>query len=442
MASTWRLSDHYAGIARESSRNSDCRTLDIPSQYRPLRAPEIRSEYRHLQCTQSRGSSLHTAKQTTKMRLESAPSSVRVTGRLRKGTPGKLLGKVVSCLPVGQQCKEAVDISLADYICQGPLLRRAGIAESTVRENISDWQLLGEKLAKQLKFDADGLSDSEKLRIYHYYLPTFFWCRQQLQLHQSSSPLTTGARASPLMIGISAPQGCGKTTVVESLEHLFEECGCRAAGVSMDDFYLTAADQAATAEKYKGNFLLELRGNAGSHDLSLAEATLKSLKGLTASGDTVKLPRYDKSAGGGRGDRMGVDKWPVAEGPLDICLFEGWMLGFEPIPSETARAVDPNLEVVNTKLADYKALDDLVDAWIIIQVDDVSWVYKWRLQAEVRMRESGRLGMTDEQVEDFVSRYMPAYKAYLPGLYANGPSSAKPERTLGLPIDESRSPKP
>lgn len=46
------------------------------------------------------------------------------------------------------------------------------------------------------------------------------------------------------------------------------------------------------------------------------------------------------------------------------------------------------------------------------------WVFKWRLQAEERMRASGKPGMTDAQIADFVARFMPAYKAYLPGLYS------------------------
>lgn len=33
------------------------------------------------------------------------------------------------------------------------------------------------------------------------------------------------------------------------------------------------------------------------------------------------------------------------------------------------------------------------------------------------MRDAGRPGMSDEQVRDFCSCYMPAYRAYLPGLY-------------------------
>ncbi len=33
------------------------------------------------------------------------------------------------------------------------------------------------------------------------------------------------------------------------------------------------------------------------------------------------------------------------------------------------------------------------------------------------MRASGKPGMTDAQIADFVARFQPAYKAYLQGLY-------------------------
>jgi D-glycerate 3-kinase len=67
-------------------------------------------------------------------------------------------------------------------------------------------------------------------------------------------------------------------------------------------------------------------------------------------------------------------------------------------------------------------------------------VFGWRLQAEQRMRAAGKPGMTDEQIADFVSRYMPAYQAYLPGLYARGPTTARAGRTLILEVDHARAP--
>lgn len=67
-------------------------------------------------------------------------------------------------------------------------------------------------------------------------------------------------------------------------------------------------------------------------------------------------------------------------------------------------------------------------------------MYKWRLQAEEKMKEEGKAGMTDAQLADFVSRFMPAYQAYLPGLYSRGPTTAQAGRTLVIEVDQNRSP--
>ena len=47
--------------------------------------------------------------------------------------------------------------------------------------------------------------------------------------------------------------------------------------------------------------------------------------------------------------------------------------------------------------------------------------------------------MPHGQVADFVDRYMPAYHAYLAGMYAAGPTTARAGRVLVVEIDERRS---
>jgi hypothetical protein len=37
-------------------------------------------------------------------------------------------------------------------------------------------------------------------------------------------------------------------------------------------------------------------------------------------------------------------------------------------------------------------------------------LYRWRMEAETKLRARSKGGMTDEEVVDFVDRYMPAYK--------------------------------
>lgn len=80
--------------------------------------------------------------------------------------------------------------------------------------------------------------------------------------------------------------------------------GVSAASVSIDDFYLTNAEQTALAAANPDNRLLALRGNAGSHDLQLGRDTLQQLKACTAAGSTVPVPRWGKRAQTGRGASM------------------------------------------------------------------------------------------------------------------------------------------
>jgi D-glycerate 3-kinase len=175
--------------------------------------------------------------------------------------------------------------------------------------------------------------------------------------------------------------------------------------------------------------------NSGRHLISFL--LLKSH--VVVCSDAVKLPRYDKSAFGGAGDRADPGRWPTATPPISVVLFEGWMLGFRPVGESAAAAVDPSLPQVDRQLCSYQdAWDSFVHAWMVVEIADAAWVFNWRLQAEQQMKKSGKDGMSDEQVQQFVARYMPAYKAYLPELYAKGPTTAQKGRCLFVQIDQMR----
>lgn len=70
-------------------------------------------------------------------------------------------------------------------------------------------------------------------------------------------------------MGINAPQGAGKTTLVNSFRDLFRRDGLSSVVLSIDDFYLTFQAQQELARQHPGNRLLEFRGNAGTHDVEL-----------------------------------------------------------------------------------------------------------------------------------------------------------------------------
>lgn len=354
-------------------------------------------------------------------------------------TNGRKLSHVRYAFPVSSSVAVSSVQDLFEFICSGPLVDKVGLTAEKIAESIDKWLMCASQLCRVFQLNELKLSDAQKVRLYHYYIPVFLWCEDQISQH--ASKFKDGEELPPLVIGFSAPQGCGKTTLVFALNYLFQISGRKCATISIDDFYLTAEEQGKLREANPGNRLLEFRGNAGSHDLSLSVETLTALSKLTKEGMKMKVPRYNKSAYNGRGDRTDPSKWPEVEGPLTAILFEGWMLGFKPLPDEAVKAVDPQLETINNNLrAYYEAWDKYIKSWVVIKIKDQSCVYQWRLQAEQAMRADGKPGLSDEEVKDFVSRYLPAYKAYLPTLYTEGPNGSDPEHTLVVEIDEGRNP--
>ena len=75
------------------------------------------------------------------------------------------------------------------------------------------------------------------------------------------------------------------------------------------------------------------------------EGREKEEKGKRGGGNRqridVRIPRYDKSARGGRGDRAPEEKWEVVSARPEIVLLEGWMLGFEALPDGSPLLLPP-----------------------------------------------------------------------------------------------------
>jgi len=114
-----------------------------------------------------------------------------------------------------------LEAELIDYICQCPLLGLASICEEDVRSNAEEWLRLGQLLCQILSFDFSNLDSVQRLRVFHYYLPVYMWMVGQLRQHRE------GGSEKPLVMGISAPQGCGKTTLVTCLEELMAAEGLK-----------------------------------------------------------------------------------------------------------------------------------------------------------------------------------------------------------------------
>jgi D-glycerate 3-kinase len=238
----------------------------------------------------------------------------------------------------------------------------------------------------------------------------------------------------PLVIGIQGPQGSGKTTLtralLEKLGGLSPEFGDRplsVAAVSIDDFYKTRAGQLEVSADHPGNPYLEHRGYPGTHDIALGAETLRQLRAGTAT----RIPVYDKSAHHGRGDRAPEREWRHVIQPLDIVFVEGWMLGFEPVADSSI--TDAPLKITNSKLPDYQMWHELIDAWVVLRAEDPAYVLEWRVEAEEKMKASGKPGLSRADIEDYIRRFLPAYRTW-----GGAPANVPADRTLELTINLQR----
>ncbi|KAK4226191.1 putative kinase [Podospora fimiseda] len=247
----------------------------------------------------------------------------------------------------------------------------------------------------------------------------------QLESHKQRNP------NRPFIIGLNGVQGVGKTTLVRALSNTLQEReGLSTLVLSIDDFYLTHADQLSLAASHPDNALIQYRGEPGTHDLPLLTQFLTSLLNPTFT-QPLHIPSYNKSAFSGLGDRNPPSTFQTLSTPPKILILEGWLLGFrslsasalqEAYSSLESRTLHKhtlsNLEFINSALAKYEPIWNTFDTFVHIDAQNLEWVYDWRLEQEQQLRrEKGEVNsMTDEQVVKFVDAYYPAYELYEQGV--------------------------
>ena len=214
------------------------------------------------------------------------------------------------------------------------------------------------------------------------------------------------SQSRPLIQGILAGQGTGKSTLASILILILGEMGYRTCSLSLDDLYKTYRDRLILQQQ---DPRLIWRGPPGTHDLDLGVNVLDVLH-QPNSDAVIELPRFDKSAYNGAGDR-GVSE---AISRVDIILFEGWFVGVRPIDPVVFDTAPPPIITdrdrqfardMNAKLADYLPLWERIDRLILLYPLDYRWSLQWRQQAEHQGKSLGKSGMSDSEIVQFVNYF-------------------------------------
>ncbi|MBW4614877.1 MAG: glycerate kinase [Desmonostoc vinosum HA7617-LM4] len=210
--------------------------------------------------------------------------------------------------------------------------------------------------------------------------------------------------ARPLIQGILGGQGTGKTTMSQVLTLILQELGYRTLSLSLDDLYKTYSDRLALREQ---DPRLIWRGPPGTHDIDLGLNLLDQIRQLHSP---ILVPRFDKSAYGGAGDRTTPEMITSA----DIVLFEGWFVGVKPISDHVFEMAPPPIITeedrrfardINYRLHEYLPLWERLDSLIVLCPIDYRCSLEWRKQAEQQMIAAGKSGMSNAEIEQFVNYF-------------------------------------
>ena len=223
------------------------------------------------------------------------------------------------------------------------------------------------------------------------------------------------AQSTTLIQGILGGQGTGKTTLAKILTLILSHLGYRTLSLSLDDLYKTYSDRLALQQQ---DPRLIWRGPPGTHDIQLGLEILDRLRQPNTD-SPIAIPRFDKSAWHGAGDRG----TPEIVSGADVILFEGWFVGVRPIDPASFDYPPPPIKSfadrqfardMNTRLQEYLPLWDKLDRLIVLYPVDYRLSKQWRKDAEHQAIAMGKMGMTDVQIEQFVEYF---WKSLHPDLF-------------------------
>ncbi|MGK7890914.1 MAG: glycerate kinase, partial [Leptolyngbyaceae cyanobacterium] len=242
----------------------------------------------------------------------------------------------------------------------------------------------------------------------------------------------------PLIQGVLGGQGTGKTTLGTVLSLILVQLGQRVCALSIDDIYKTYGDRCVLK---KSDPRLLWRGPPGTHDVALGVEVLRGIKSVDPE-TVLEVPRFDKSAYQGAGDRT----TPEQVQGITIVLFDGWFVGVRPVePGVFDHAPAPIVtdsdrafaRDCNQRLQSYLPLWDELDRLMVLYPTRYQLSQQWRREAEQAMKASGQDGMSDAEIEQFVTYF---WRSLHPDLFINPLIQDRDQVNLVVEIDENHCP--
>lgn len=183
----------------------------------------------------------------------------------------------------------------------------------------------------------------ELTELWRVYLPLALLIRDMVARERQRSN-------KAFVLGINAPAGAGKSTLVQILKFLLSSIGggLRCVAVSQDDFYRTRKERRA-----KG---IPNRFELAGMDVELCRSVLCQLRDNDADGE-ITIPRFSKA----RDDREPTGT--IVKGHVDVVLYEGWRV-----------SIDQD---------DYRCLISLPD-YLICLTGDLDLLKRWKFEQAER----------------------------------------------------------
>lgn len=234
-----------------------------------------------------------------------------------------------------------------------------------------------------------------------------------------------------LIQGILGGQGTGKTTLAAVICLILQHLELKSVAISIDDLYKTYADRQKLQQQ---DPRLLWRGPPGTHDVELGIKILDRFRQPQRT-EPILVPRFDKSAFAGQGDRAEFKSFS----PVDLVLFEGWLIGTRPVePKVFENPPDPIITPadrlfardINEKLREYLPLWERLDRLIVLYPVDYRLSKQWRREAEQKMIAEGKSGMSNQEIDRFVEYF---WRSLHPDLFIK-PLVANP-RWVNLAIE-------